>query len=519
MVVRVFGATVEGVVGLPVAVEVDLSGGLPAFDIVGLPDGAVREARERVRAAIRNSGFQFPLRRITVSLAPADRRKEGSGLDLPIAVAILAADGQIRPRRPLERLLLVGELSLDGGLKAVRGTLAMGLMAKEAGFRAIVLPAESRPEAAWVRHPAFLGASLRDVVAYLEGKAEAAVVPSEPEPSHTYGDLDDVFGQPAAKRALLIAAAGFHSALLIGPPGAGKTMLAERLPRLLPPLDEAEMREVMTIYDVAGMRRPPEERRRRPFRAPHHTITTAGLIGGGNPPRPGEVTLAHRGVLFLDELPEFSRRALEVLRQPLESGRVWIGRTRGSVVYPARFLLIAAMNPCPCGYYGFEDERHRCRCRAPEIARYRQKISGPIADRFDLVVDVPRPDGFSLWSAVPGGEPAPDGGPSGTPSGASDLARRLAAAFERQRHRFRGTPFRFNGEMDVAFLRKAMSISPAARRLFTEAVRQAALTGRGAVRALRVARTIADLDDAAEVAEAHVAEALAFRVDGWNESL
>ncbi|MBE3562159.1 MAG: ATP-binding protein [Hydrogenibacillus schlegelii] len=374
MVVRVFGATVEGVVGLPVAVEVDLSGGLPAFDIVGLPDGAVREARERVRAAIKNSGFQFPLRRITVSLAPADRRKEGSGLDLPIAVAILAADGQLRPRRPLERLLLVGELSLDGGLKAVRGTLAMGLMAKEAGFQAVVLPADSRPEAAWVRHPAFLGASLRDVIAYLEGKAEAAVVPSEPEPSHTYGDLE--------------------------------TSLASR---------------------------------RRSGR--------------------------------------FSSRRRAFIR---------------------RFLSAR---------------------RAPEIARYRQKISGPIADRFDLVVDVPRPDGFSLWSAVPGGEPAPDGGPSGTPSGTSDLARRLAAAFERQRHRFRGTPFRFNGEMDVAFLRKAMSISPAARRLLTEAVRQAALTGRGAVRALRVARTIADLEDAAEVAEAHVAEALAFRVEGWDESL
>ncbi|MBE3595487.1 MAG: YifB family Mg chelatase-like AAA ATPase [Hydrogenibacillus sp.] len=510
MVVRVYGAAVHGIDGVQIGVEVDLSNGLPAFDIVGLPDSAVREARERVRAAIKNSGFQFPMKRITVNLAPADQRKEGSALDLAIAVGILAADGQIRSRIAFDEALLIGELALDGSLKAVRGTLAMGLLAKAHGHAFIVVPEQSRREAALVGHPAYLAPRLADVVRYFEAPHALPLLSLEADDGvgTTSVDFADVVGQPTAKRALWIAAAGFHHALLIGPPGSGKTMLAARVPSIMPPLDEGESLEVTKIYDAAGVSGQPADgglMSVRPFRAPHHTITVSGLIGGGNPPRPGEATLAHHGVLFLDELPEFSRRALEVLRQPLESGAVWLGRSRGSVVFPAKFLFIGSMNPCPCGFYGFEDAAHRCVCGTADIHRYRRKISGPIADRIDLIVDVPRVSATAFLG---------DSADGALTSAAMREA--VLIAVERQRHRFRDTGIRFNAEMDARLLRTHVALRASARRLLEHALENGGLSARGASRVLKVARTIADLDDGAEVRDEHLAEALAFRDYEWT---
>ncbi|HRC63312.1 MAG TPA: YifB family Mg chelatase-like AAA ATPase, partial [Dehalococcoidia bacterium] len=397
---RVRSGALLGIEGIPLDVEVDIGSGLPAFNIVGLPDAAVQEARERVRAAIRNAGYEFPLRRITVNLAPADVRKEGPIYDLPIAVALLVASGQIEGR--FEDVALLGELSLDGHLRHANGVLPLVAMCRDARIATAIVPAEDVPEARLVEGIEVFGletlTQLKEhpanwpVPALAEGVSDAIEV----------NDLSVVQGQEHVKRALEVATAGGHNLMLQGPPGAGKTLLARTIPGLLPPLTPDEALEVTKVYSVAGMLgRGHPMVVERPFRAPHHTISHAGLVGGGSKIRPGEVSLAHRGVLFLDEFPEFGATALEALREPLESGSVTISRARGSATFPARFLLVAAMNPCPCGYHG--DARHPCTCAEAMVTRYQRRISGPLLDRFDLFIDVPRVE-YRELTAAPSGE-------------------------------------------------------------------------------------------------------------------
>jgi magnesium chelatase family protein len=489
--------TLLGVAAHDVHVEVDVNGGLAAFSLVGLPDTAVRESRERVRAAISNAGFEFPLRRITASLAPADVRKVGPGFDLAIAAALLAASGQL-PSEVLGRFRLSGELALDGAIRPVAGVLAMAEEARRQGAQGIAVAAGNAAEAALVDGLDVVALrSLRQLEALGRGELpsfERAAVPPQSSNGAAVGapDLADLRGQPALRKALEVAAAGGHSMLIVGPPGAGKSLAARRLPSLLPPLGRDEAIEVTRIASICGRPPPPGRLAERPYRAPHHTISAAGLVGGGSPPRPGEVTAAHGGVLFLDELGEFSRQALEALRQPLEEGRIVVTRAAHTVELPCRFMLVAASNPCPCGR---GEGARGCRCPEPSVRRYEAKLSGALADRIDISLRVEQPSATSLAS-----------GP-GEPSAA--VRGRVAAARERQHSRL--GPGRCNADMTPAEARRSGPLAGAAADLLASGYRRLGLSGRGYERVLRVARTLADLRGKARVEADDVGEALSLR--------
>ncbi len=504
MIAKVRSMGLQGIGGYEVLLEVYISNGLPAFDVVGLPDAAVREARERVRAAIKNNGYRFPVSRMTVNLAPADKKKAGTLYDLPMFIGILAADGDID--EPGDDCAFIGELSLSGELRPVYGALPMAIAAARCGVKKLLVPADNAAEAAFADGiSVYPVKNVDELLRLMRGEVniEPAAAPALDTLMEHMPDFSEVKGQENVKRALEIAAAGGHNILIVGPPGAGKSMMAKRLPGILPDMSRGEMIQSTEIYSVAGLTsREHPIVSMRPFRAPHHTVSAAGLSGGGTSPRPGEISLAHNGVLFLDELPEFRSDVLEVLRQPLEDGEVTVSRVAGTVTYPSRFMLVCAMNPCKCGWYGHPSGR--CRCTERDVRRYHSKISGPLLDRIDLIVEVPALD-YEELSRRSSAERS------------ADIKKRVNAAREIQRRRFGGDGTMCNAHIGSREMSEICALDAEGEALMHAAFDSMRLSARSYDRILRVARTIADLDGQKNISAEHIAEAIQYRTYDFRE--